>query len=34
MDVVAQLYPNTSKDIKKLIIDTKEKLKQNWKALP
>jgi hypothetical protein len=29
MDVVAQLYPNTSKDIKKLIIDTKEKLKQN-----
>jgi len=29
MDVVAQLYPNTSKDIKKLTIDTKEKLKQD-----
>jgi hypothetical protein len=34
MDVLAQLYPNTSKDIQKLVIDTKEKLEQDWKALP
>jgi len=29
MDVVAQLYPNTSKDIQKLTINTKEKLEQD-----
>jgi hypothetical protein len=34
MDVLAQLYPNTWKDIKKLTIDTKEKPQQDWEALP
>ncbi len=34
MDVLAQLYPNISKDIQKLAIDTKERPQQNWKVLP
>ncbi len=34
MDVLAQLYPHTSKDIKKLAIDTKERPKQQLEALP
>jgi hypothetical protein len=34
MDVPTQLYPNTSKDIKKLAIDTKERPKQDWEVLP
>jgi hypothetical protein len=34
MDVLAQLYPDTSKDIQRLTINTKEGLEQNWEALP
>jgi hypothetical protein len=34
MDVITQLYLDTLKDIKKLAIDTKERLKQDWEALP
>jgi hypothetical protein len=33
MDVQTQLYPYTSKDIKKLAIDAKERPKQDWEAL-
>jgi hypothetical protein len=33
MDVQAQLYPYTSKDIQKLAIDAKERPKQDWEAL-
>jgi hypothetical protein len=34
MDVPTQLYLDTSMDIKKLTINTKERLKQDWEALP
>jgi hypothetical protein len=34
MDVPTQLYTNTSKDNQKLVIDTKGRLKQDWKTLP
>jgi hypothetical protein len=34
MDVLAQLYPKTSKDIQKLAINTKEKLEQDWEVIP
>jgi len=34
MDVLTQLYPDTSKDIHKLTINTKERPKQDWEILP
>jgi hypothetical protein len=34
MDVIVQLYLDTSKSIQKLIIDTKERPKQNGEILP
>jgi hypothetical protein len=33
-DVPAKLYLDTSKDIQKLTIDTKERPKRDWEALP
>ncbi len=34
MDVATQLYLDTSKDIQRLAINTKEELEQDWEALP
>jgi hypothetical protein len=34
LDVQTQLYLNTSKDIQRLAINTKEGLEQDWEVLP
>ncbi len=34
MDVPTQLYPDTSKDIQRLAINTKKRLEQDWENLP
>jgi hypothetical protein len=34
MDVLAEMYPNTSKNVQNLRIDTKETSWRDWEVLP